>query len=68
MTKKTEDDKLYHIYAKDKCLYHSLNEDEFKLVWESLNNITAVYSEIEQSDLQYEIVIPPTENVITYPC
>lgn len=68
MNNQKEFDKLYHIYAKDKCLYHSLNEEEFNIVWESLNNITAVYSEIEQSDLQYEVVIPPSENVITYPC
>ena len=33
------DDTVYHIYAKDKCLYHNLKEDDLKegnyLKWES---------------------------------
>lgn len=30
---------IYHIYAKDKCLYHSLNEDEFNSTWKMIENL-----------------------------
>jgi hypothetical protein len=62
------EDKLYHIYAKNRCIYHSLKESDFTLIWETLNNMTAIYSEIDPHDLQFEVVIPPEKDVITYPC
>ena len=27
----------YHIYAKDRCLYHNLKQEEFEETWELLN-------------------------------
>jgi len=47
----------YHIYAKDRCIYHSLKEEEFKVVWESLNNLVEIYTEVRKNDLQYEKVV-----------
>jgi hypothetical protein len=32
-------EKVYHIYAKDKCIFHSLKEDQFKDTWNTLNNL-----------------------------
>ena len=48
---------VYHIYAKDRCIYHSLKEEEFKVVWESLNNLVEIYTEVRKNDLQYEKVV-----------
>jgi len=47
---------VYHIYAKDRCIYHSLKKEEFEIVWESLNNLVEIYTEVSRSDLQYEVV------------
>jgi hypothetical protein len=30
-------DTTYHIYAKDKVLYHNLNQEDFEEKWELLN-------------------------------
>ena len=50
-------DKVYHIYAKDRCIYHSLNKEEFDSVWETLNRLVEIYTEVNPDDLQYEEVI-----------
>jgi hypothetical protein len=52
---------VYHIYAKDRCIYHSLKEEEFKVVWESLNNLVEIYTEVGKKDLQYEKVVRSAE-------
>jgi hypothetical protein len=35
-------EKVYHIYAKDRCLFHSLREEEFHNTWKTLNNIVGL--------------------------
>jgi hypothetical protein len=35
-------EKIYHIYAKDKCLFHSIKEDEFDITWKTLNNMVGL--------------------------
>lgn len=48
-------EKVYHIYAKDKCLMHSVKEDEFSTVWNTLNNLVGIMkTDYEQEDLSYE--------------
>ena len=48
-------EKIYHIYAKDKCLFHSVKEDEFKTTWEALNNMIGIIkTEYTVDDLSYE--------------
>ena len=32
-------EKVYHIYAKDRCLYHSLKEEDFQKVWDNLKGM-----------------------------
>ena len=50
-----EDSKVYHIYAKNKCLYHCVNEDEFKSTWESLKGMVGLMkTEYTLDDLSYE--------------
>jgi hypothetical protein len=51
--KKTE--KIYHIYAKDKCIYHNLSESKFSEVWEMLHRMVELLDmNIRKEDLQYE--------------
>jgi len=35
-------EKIYHIYAKDKCLFHSIKEDEFKTTWSTLKHMVGL--------------------------
>jgi len=49
---------IYHIYAKDKCLYHSLNEEEFKIIWNELNQMVGIMkTDYNEEDLSYEELI-----------
>ena len=51
-------EKVYHIYAKDKCLYHSLKEEEFYKTWNTLLTMVDLTStEYRREDLDYEELI-----------
>jgi hypothetical protein len=48
-------EKIYHIYAKDKCIYHSLSESKFSEVWDMLHKMVDLLgANISKEDLQYE--------------
>ena len=48
-------DKVYHIYAKDKCIFHSLKEDEFTTTWNTLKILVDVLdTRYVGNDLTYE--------------
>ena len=48
-------EKVFHIYAKDKCIMHSVREDEFPTVWNTLNNLVGIMkTDYEKGDLSYE--------------
>ena len=48
-------EKIYHIYAKDKCIFHSLKEDEFKTTWSTLQRLVDVLdTRYAGDDLTYE--------------
>jgi len=48
-------EKVFHIYAKDVCLYHSLKEEEFHKVWENLNQMVGLMkTDYSVSDLNFE--------------
>ena len=48
-------EKIYHIYAKDRCLFHSIKEDEFDITWKTLKNMVGImHTDYEVSDLSYE--------------
>jgi len=54
-------EKIYHIYAKDKCLFHSLKEEEFRSTWKTLNNIVGlIKTDYKKEDLSF---IEPQVNV-----
>lgn len=48
-------EKIYHIYAQEKCIYHSLKEEEFKTTWIALNRLAELLS--NSSVLSYEELI-----------
>jgi hypothetical protein len=45
-------EKIYHIYARGQCIYHSLKEEEFKPTWTALNRLADLLS--NSSELSYE--------------
>lgn len=48
-------EKIYHIYAKDKCLFHSVKEEEFEATWRTLNNMVGIMkTDYNTEDLSYE--------------
>jgi len=61
--KKTE--KIYHIYAKNKCIYHNLSESKFSEVWEMLHRMIELLDmNIKKEDLQYEELIVNKEIIL----
>ena len=47
-------EKIYHIYAKDNCLFHSVKEDEFSTVWNTLHQMVGIMkTSYSESDLSY---------------
>ena len=58
-------EKIYHIYAKDRCIYHCLSEDKFSETWEMLHRmIEFIDMNISKEDLQYEEVITHREVIL----
>jgi hypothetical protein len=45
-------EKIYHIYARGQCIYHSLKEEEFKTTWTALSRLADLLS--NSSELSYE--------------
>jgi len=55
-------EKVYHIYAKDKCLFHSLREEDFHIKWDTLNHLVGLMkTEYRKEDLSF-IELPPKIN------
>ena len=56
--------KVFHIYLKDRCVLHSLSEDQFRNNWELLNNLVGVMkTEYSADDLSYEEVEQPSKEL-----
>jgi hypothetical protein len=51
-------EKIYHIYAKNQCIYHSLSENKFSETWETLHKMVDLLGmHIKKEDLSYEELI-----------
>ena len=51
-------EKLYHIYARDRCLFHSIKEEEFNTTWSTLTNMVGLMkTDYTIDDLSYGEVI-----------
>lgn len=52
---KDAQERIYHIYAKDKCLFHSVKEEEFNTTWNTLRNMVGLMkTDYSVDDLSYE--------------
>jgi len=48
-------EKVYHIYAKDECLYNNLDESEFNNKWNALKGMIGLMrTDYQLEDLSYE--------------
>ena len=48
-------EKVYHIYAKQECLYNNLSEKQFNNTWETLKGMVGLMkTDYELEDLSYE--------------
>ena len=55
-------EKIYHIYAKDRCIFHSLKEEEFKITWNALEKLVELLNtEYARDDLSYEELLVSKE-------
>mgnify|MGYP003336386687 FL=1 len=62
----TAQEKIYHIYAKDKCLFHSIEEEEFHTTWKTLKNLVGLmHTDYNIEDLSYEELIVNKETVLS---
>jgi hypothetical protein len=58
-------DKVYHIYAKDKCIFHSLKEEEFTVTWSTINKLVGLMkTDYTKDDLSF-IELPVNKDVIS---
>ena len=49
-----KDETIYHIYAKDRCLYNCLKEEEFKMRWKELKAMVGLMkTDYTEADLNY---------------
>ena len=54
---KIETEKVFHIYAKNRCLYHNLDLEDFKEKWEMLNVMVGLLkTDYQEEDLDYTAV------------
>jgi len=58
-------EKVYHIYAKDRCLFHSIKEEEFQTTWKTLNNMVGLMkTDYTTDDLSYEELLVNKETAL----
>jgi hypothetical protein len=51
-------EKVYHIYAKEECLYNNLSEIQFNRTWTSLNGMVGLlHTDYSIEDLSYEELV-----------
>jgi hypothetical protein len=58
-------EKVYHIYAKDRCLFHSIKEEDFQTTWSTLNNMVGLMrTDYSVDDLTYEELYVNKETIL----
>lgn len=58
-------EKIYHIYAKERCLFHSVKEDEFDTTWNTLRNMVGIMkTDYNLEDLTYEELTISKETIL----
>jgi hypothetical protein len=50
--------KVFHIYAKEECIYNNLSEEEFTKKWTELNAMVGLlHTDYSPTDFSYEEVL-----------
>jgi hypothetical protein len=58
-------EKVYHIYAKNRCLFHSIKEEDFQTTWNTLNNMVGLMkTDYSVEDLTYEELYVSKETIL----
>ena len=58
-------EKVYHIYAKDRCLLHSVKEEDFQTTWNTINNMVGLMkTDYNVEDLTYEELYVSKETIL----
>ena len=61
----THTEKIYHIYAKDRCLFHSVKEEDFETTWNTLKNMVGLMkTDYNTDDLTYEELFVNKETIL----
>lgn len=47
---------VYCVYAKNKCIFENLSEEDFQQVWTGLNQLVSIYTDVERDDLSFKQV------------
>ena len=56
-------EKVFHIYAKDRCLFHSIKEEDFNVTWNTLKGMIGLMkTDYTLEDLSYVEVEKPLLN------
>ncbi len=59
-----KEEKVYHIYAKDRCIYHSLSEEKFSEIWDMLHRMVDLLGKnVSTEDLTYEELLVNKEAI-----
>jgi hypothetical protein len=49
-------EKVYHIYAKEECIYNNLSESQFNQTWETLRGMVGLMkTDYTEDDISYEV-------------
>tara|TARA_B100000287_G_scaffold310982_1_gene294239 strand:+ start:456 stop:683 length:228 start_codon:yes stop_codon:yes gene_type:complete len=60
---KMQDETIYHIYLKDKCLFNCLTEKQFESTWAELKGMVELMeTEYEEGDLTFEKIPPEVKS------
>jgi hypothetical protein len=58
-------EKIYHIYAKGRCIYHSLPEKNFSETWDMLHRMVELLDiGIKKEELNYEELLVNKQVII----
>jgi len=53
-------EKVYHIYAKEECLYNNLSKEQFNNTWNTLKGMVGLMqTDYQLEDLSYEECLRP---------
>lgn len=56
------EEKIYHIYLKDRCIYHNLSKEDFDRTWDMIHRMVDMLdTKVNKEELQYVELIKSSE-------